>query len=410
MRPRHTQHSLPTFPVYSSAFLSPSQLVLGGGGGASRSGIKNKLRLYDVTQDRTIDLRDEFELEKGEDAPMSMAAHLESQGIICGINSVLEKLEKGENQNCRTFNIVNSKFNLLEMRSTLTGNDMDDYQKVTALSPDGTLLAVAGSHDLTLLSYPSLIPVSRPIHTEREIYDVTLSNDLLIVATTHNLFAYSLSSIPPDKPNTLPTSPKKVQKRTKSDGIGQAEKLHALDLKHTAELPASTGEGSTFRAARYHPTDADVLYTIVNTAPSRSRKSKSTSRQAFVLKWNTRTWTVDKYRKISDRSITCVDMSPDGRFLGYGSSDLSIGMLDTKTLSPLITILKAHEFPPTTIRFNLSTTLLVSGSADNTIRIVSIPSVVGGSSWAFIIILILTIITLLLAIATRQLSSEGFKW
>ena len=43
MRPRHTQHSLPSFPIYSCAFLTPLQVVLGGGGGASKSGIKNKL-------------------------------------------------------------------------------------------------------------------------------------------------------------------------------------------------------------------------------------------------------------------------------------------------------------------------------------------------------------------------------
>lgn len=43
MRARHEPHSLPAFPVYSSSFLSPNELVLGGGGGASRSGIKNKL-------------------------------------------------------------------------------------------------------------------------------------------------------------------------------------------------------------------------------------------------------------------------------------------------------------------------------------------------------------------------------
>lgn len=43
MRPKHTQHTLSTFPVYSSAFLSPTQLVLGGGGGASKTGIKNKI-------------------------------------------------------------------------------------------------------------------------------------------------------------------------------------------------------------------------------------------------------------------------------------------------------------------------------------------------------------------------------
>jgi hypothetical protein len=43
MRARHEPHSLPAFPVYSSSFLSSNELVLGGGGGASRSGIKNKL-------------------------------------------------------------------------------------------------------------------------------------------------------------------------------------------------------------------------------------------------------------------------------------------------------------------------------------------------------------------------------
>ena len=43
MRARHVAHAVPAFPVYSAAFLSPSELLLGGGGGSSKSGIKNKL-------------------------------------------------------------------------------------------------------------------------------------------------------------------------------------------------------------------------------------------------------------------------------------------------------------------------------------------------------------------------------
>lgn len=43
MRPRHTPHILSSFPIYSCAFLSGNRFVLGGGGGASRTGIKNKL-------------------------------------------------------------------------------------------------------------------------------------------------------------------------------------------------------------------------------------------------------------------------------------------------------------------------------------------------------------------------------
>lgn len=40
----------------------------------------------------------------------------------------------------------------------------------------------------------------------------------------------------------------------------------------------------------------------------------------------------------------------------------------------LVTVLKAHDFPPTTLRFNPTASLLVSGSADNSIRIMSVPS------------------------------------
>ena len=43
MRTKHASHPLPAFPVYSSAFISEHELVLGGGGGQSKTGIKNKL-------------------------------------------------------------------------------------------------------------------------------------------------------------------------------------------------------------------------------------------------------------------------------------------------------------------------------------------------------------------------------
>jgi hypothetical protein len=42
-RAQHTQHSLQSYPVYCSAFISENELVLGGGGGSSKSGIKNML-------------------------------------------------------------------------------------------------------------------------------------------------------------------------------------------------------------------------------------------------------------------------------------------------------------------------------------------------------------------------------
>ena len=43
MRTQHTPHSLPAFPVWSAGFVSDTRLVLGGGGGTGRTGVKNKL-------------------------------------------------------------------------------------------------------------------------------------------------------------------------------------------------------------------------------------------------------------------------------------------------------------------------------------------------------------------------------
>jgi prolactin regulatory element-binding protein len=54
MRARHTAHSTPTFPVYSAAFLSPGELILGGGGGASKTGIKNKLVRHPTAEHVTL--------------------------------------------------------------------------------------------------------------------------------------------------------------------------------------------------------------------------------------------------------------------------------------------------------------------------------------------------------------------
>ncbi|KAJ6629148.1 WD40-repeat-containing domain protein [Mycena sp. CBHHK59/15] len=401
MRAQHTPHFLTAFPVYSSSFLSPSHLVLGGGGGASRTGIKNKLRVYDVGENRSITLIDELELERGEDAPMSMATHPEASTLACGVNSPEEQLIKGANENCRLYSFKEQKLSLLRTHGTLISGDLEDFQKVTVLSPDSKFLAAAGTKSLQLLSFPSLAPAALAIKTEKEIYDVTFSKNTLVVATTENLLVYTL---PTDSGSQ--SSPSKNKKKGKQKAKVPLE----LELLRTVEPPALMGSnGSTFRAARYHPENSDILYTISNTVPPRSRTKKAVARQAFVCKWNTATWTVDKVRKVGDRGLTCFDVSPNGNLLAFGSSDYTVGLLDAKTLSPLVTILKAHEFPPTTLKFNPTSRLLVSGSADNTIRVISVPDSVGKSSSGLLFIILITLLIVLLAFMAQQYLNGGLK-
>ncbi|CCM03377.1 uncharacterized protein FIBRA_05507 [Fibroporia radiculosa] len=394
MRVKHTPHSFPAFPVYSCAFLSPNELVIGGGGGQSKTGIKNKLRLYRTENDNSLDLLHEVELEVGEDAPMSMAAHPTEKNLACGVNSSAEKLQEGGNQNCRVFAVADGKLSFMKSQGTLVlNNTEDDFQKVTVFSPSGNFLAVSGTRDISLLHYPSLTPATPPIHLPKgEVYDVTFSSTRLVIATTVSLLVYALPSLADAKESEKGSG---KQKRTTTT---------ELELLKTIDRPAlpSANAGSSFRSARFHPHDEKVLYTVMNTIPPRTR-TKSSPRRSFICRWNTETWEVTRLRKVSDKGLTCFDVSPNGKFLAFGSSDYTVGVLDAQTLAPLLTILKAHDFPPTTLRFNTMSDLLVSGSADNTVRVITVPASLGTTSWGFWLVIFLTLLAIIMALVVQQM-------
>ena len=116
----------------------------------------------------------------------------------------------------------------------------------------------------------------------------------LIIATTVGLLVYSLKS-----------KDEESEKTSKQD----SSSLPELELLNTIELPAVPGNegGSSFRCARFHPSDANVLYTVVNTIPPKSAK-KNAPKRSYICKWDVAMWKVAKYRKVSDRALTCFDV------------------------------------------------------------------------------------------------------
>lgn len=120
----------------------------------------------------------------------------------------------------------------------------------------------------------------------------------MVIATTVNLLVYALPpSLTPDG-----ASEKQTGKQKESP-------LVDMELVETVERPSLPGEdaGSSFRSARYHPSDPKVIYTVVNTVPQRTR-TKHSPRKAFICKWNTDKWEVTKLRKVSDRNVGCFDV------------------------------------------------------------------------------------------------------
>ncbi|KAG8732959.1 hypothetical protein FRC11_009726 [Ceratobasidium sp. 423] len=400
MRTQHALHTLQAFPVYSLGFVKEDKLLLGGGGGATRSGIKNKLRLYDVDETGAkLDLLTELELEKDEDAPMSMAIDFEQNAFICGINGSMEKVEAGINPHCRAFS-VETKEDMKPLikfeRSTqlVKEKNPEAFQKVTALSRDGSLLA-AGSSDgkpfnqVTLVSYPKLDLASDPFTVPSgELFDADFSVDgYLIVTSTTNLYVFSPSSAP--------------SKMSPSTAHPQ------LNLLNTIPVPASHSN-STFRSTRWSPHDSKTAWSVINTTSGASK-----DRRAWIVRWNIvglgerektegkGDWKVTRTAKAATRPITVFDVSRDGKLLAFGSSDLSVGILDSQKLVPLLTILRAHEFPPTALRFNPNASLLASASADNTLRLIAVPSNFGQSAITTTLILFVLLVGLLAVLIQR---------
>ncbi|KAG8910315.1 hypothetical protein FRC00_008425 [Tulasnella sp. 408] len=423
VRCNHTQHALASFPVYSIGFVADDKVVLGGGGGASRSGIKNKLRLYKVDP-KSLDLVNELELDPGEDAPMSMAVARKSQDIICGINSTLEK-RKNDNQNCRVYQV--SKEDKLEKKQTtstlsIENDEDDDYQvggvtlpgraygltesspaqKVTTLSPEGDLLAVGSTtNQVALLSFPALKPVAAPFDIPKsggDIFDVDFHDEHAVICGSKTIYFVRLPSSKSEKRNSKT----------------------ALEVATTVALPSlpglATGSTCSFRAARMvNNNDSEgqstgkLLYAVVNTTPPRS--ARGGSRAAFVCVFQQQDksseWGLVKNRSASSKAITVFDVNGAGTLLAYGSSDLSVGILDAKTLAPLLSILNAHEFPATVLKFNPSSTLLISGSADNSVRVVEVPSSLGEKSNGALMAIVWVLLAVFVVLLGVLLQSRG---
>ncbi|KAJ1569812.1 hypothetical protein HK096_001136 [Nowakowskiella sp. JEL0078] len=92
------------FPIYSLAFTPKKpRLVIGGGGGANRSGIKNAILMKDIN---TISLESkvlsEIKFGADEDGCMSLAIHPKEKVVIGGINRSQELIKEGNNENFQT--------------------------------------------------------------------------------------------------------------------------------------------------------------------------------------------------------------------------------------------------------------------------------------------------------------------
>lgn len=313
-------------------------------------------------------------------------------------SAISSSSEKGKAREQASQQDVKIELRFAKAASSLHINDPEQYLRVTTFSTNGRMLAVASTDgQVALHRYPSLsaiwndsgdpsssalvaaeskdtsISIPSQDFEGSEIYDADFShsNTHVVFTSSSKLVVYATDPFP--EPNADETD-------TNGTGNGDASSFSAEGYAQTIQTiknPALGGKGPcSFRAARFGRGEAskEKLFTVVNAAPAGGKGPKAKIRKSFVTAWDADTWDLIETRHVSDRPVTVFDVSPDGKFLAYGSSDLSIGVLDAKTLRPVLKILHAHDFPPTCLKFNPASNLLVSASADNTLRVIPIPA------------------------------------
>ncbi|KAI8638978.1 WD40-repeat-containing domain protein [Parasitella parasitica] len=333
------------FPVFGLGFTADNQLILCGGGGASRSGVKNKLAAYKIDA-RRKDLEEDatFEFAATEDAPMCLSVHPSSPHVVVGVNESEQDMEQGTNNNCRTFKILEDKLELEKAINTLKSNKAKDYQKVVRFNEKGTLVATGTTdRQVQVFKYPEFDSVSQAITVsedeKEEVLDVdiNLENEKLTCVLANNLKLINL----------------------RGKNVGQVVQTISSS---TIIIRKNTVKFRAFRYGRGFSKDFGFAVANGFTKPG-----------AYIAKYDAYSLDQIKVVKVGNKPITAFAISQDGAVLAFASADLSITLLDAASFRILTRIKDAHGFSITCIAVSPDRRLIASASADNTCRIVSLP-------------------------------------
>ncbi|KAL7798293.1 guanine nucleotide exchange factor-like protein [Trichoderma ceciliae] len=140
------------YPLYGVSFdpQNANRLVVGGGGGAGRSGVANKISVVETVDQGELRVAGDIDLPRDEDSVMSLAVvggtNDNPSYVFAGVNSSPKEVAKGKNFHLRTFSVEQTKLRaagaknpdvqVAEVsRSAFFANpDADTYQRLLRIS------------------------------------------------------------------------------------------------------------------------------------------------------------------------------------------------------------------------------------------------------------------------------------
>ncbi|KAG4427891.1 hypothetical protein IFR05_016627 [Cadophora sp. M221] len=205
-----------SYPLYAVDFdpLDSTRLLVGGGGGAGRTGVGNKITLLDTSNPNDLkELRD-IELSKDEDSVTSLAVGVDQDGsplVFAGVNSSPADVEKGKNLHFRVFRTDASatakgkavaqkatadKITEISRSALFEGMEKELYQRITRLSKPfqgqpqlgAVATGLAKASEIVLFDTSSTSPPKSrgAVQSNKEAVDV----DFIQTGKDEYLFAY----------------------------------------------------------------------------------------------------------------------------------------------------------------------------------------------------------------------------
>ncbi|KAJ2720767.1 hypothetical protein GGI07_004406 [Coemansia sp. Benny D115] len=340
------------FPIACITITQASEIVLGGGGGSGRSGVKNKLAVYTISAStKTFEAVSSLVLSSDEDAPTCVAQHPKDKTLVASVNASKKKIEAGENNNCRLFELKKKSIRPGKSAASVASTNELDYQRCIDVDPHGKLVAGGSTNGtLAVMRYPQLTPAFPFVEASGEINDVSFnaSGKWLAVATDSEL---------------------RVVVSRDGSAVQSIEKPHTTSGVRAnfrfARFGRAKGTLNAFHSTQKSPVElTNVLYTVLNT---KSRK------QAYVALWDTTTWKRLGTRPVCNSVITTMALSNNGKLLAFATASLQIVICDAHSLRVLMRIPGAHAFAITALAFTNDDCYLVSGSADESCHAYVIP-------------------------------------
>lgn len=391
------------FPLYCTAMISPRHLIVGGGGGAANTGVKNGLEIFEISSNgENVTGESVTRYFTGEFSVYSMSVRPTGNN-----NEPLKVLvAAGHNEFCQIYSLTLERerpgvreagdglrhrgngqahgagvqtqppprlvFRTDALKKVQTDfHQKEPHGKVVRISPNGKFMATGGDDGhLRVWSFPDLAKVHDFATHEKEIDDIDFSPD-----------SSRLLSISKDK-RAIVWDVKKGKKH--------------------AELgwQCPTGVKYIFKRVKFGCVEGDVkkykVYTISN--PVGSSKVP-----AMLHRWNTQSYTVEGQISSKGVAYSALAVSDNGTFVGTGT--MSEGLIDIYTAYNLHRIRRvkaAHstfitgiEFLPTSEESaacrGLHEASLVSVSVDHQVCIHHVTTQATMSSLAamFLVVLVL---------------------